>query len=176
MAEQELIAVISGDEKIPCGECGKSVNKNKGCEKHRGPKNSHKMKITGSNYNQFLGKKIGDIVDGIFVGEGETTLSGYKLQICGGSDKTGTPMRSDLAGGNRKSVLVSASVGSCCPLRKHQTSSSADALDPSTKYPSLGWYVAARSSSSSSGTSSVCGVGGAFDSGTFFFEGGEPHP
>ena len=62
------------------------------------------------------------------------------------------------------------------PRRKHQTSSSADALDPSTKYPSLGWYVAARSSSSSSGTSSACGVGGARASGGAFFEGEEPHP
>ncbi|MCS5536619.1 MAG: hypothetical protein NZ770_00800, partial [Candidatus Poseidoniaceae archaeon] len=60
---------------------------------------SYALKIEGSNYNQFLGKKVGDIVDGIFVGEGESTLSGYKLQISGGSDKTGTPMRSDLAGG-----------------------------------------------------------------------------
>ncbi len=72
---------------------------------------SYALKIEGSNYNQFLGKKVGDIVDGIFVGEGESTLSGYKLQISGGSDKTGTPMRSDLAGGARKSVLVSASTG-----------------------------------------------------------------
>ena len=78
------------------------------------PKNegrSYSLKIEGSNYNQFLDKKIGDIVDGIFVGEGESTLSGYKLKISGGSDKTGTPMRSDLAGGSRKSVLVSASTG-----------------------------------------------------------------
>ena len=43
-----------------------------------------------------LGKRIGDVVDGLFVGEGEKTLSGYKLEITGGSDKTGTPMRRDL--------------------------------------------------------------------------------
>ena len=72
---------------------------------------SHNMAISGNNQSQFLGKKIGDVVDGIFVGEGDNILSGYKLQITGGSDKTGTPMRADLDGGVRKSVLVTESVG-----------------------------------------------------------------
>ena len=69
------------------------------------------MKISGNNHSQFLGKKIGDVVDGIFVGEGDQTLSGYKLQITGGSDKTGTPLRRDLEGGSRQSILVAASTG-----------------------------------------------------------------
>ena len=56
------------------------------------------MDITGSNYNHFLGKKIGDSVDGMFVGEGDKTLSGYKLEITGGSDLTGRPMRPELEG------------------------------------------------------------------------------
>ncbi|MBK29479.1 MAG: 30S ribosomal protein S6e [Euryarchaeota archaeon] len=92
MADNEFVAVINDTDPANGGR-------------------SYSLKISGSNYNQFLGKKIGDVVDGIFVGEGESTLSGYKLQICGGSDKTGTPMRSDLAGGSRKAVLVSASTG-----------------------------------------------------------------
>jgi len=72
---------------------------------------SYNMSISGNNQSQFLGKKIGDVVDGIFVGEGEKTLAGYKLEITGGSDKTGTPMRSDLIGGARQSILVTASTG-----------------------------------------------------------------
>ena len=72
---------------------------------------SYSLKISGNNHAQLLGKKIGDTVDGIFVGEGEQTLSGFKLQITGGSDLTGTPMRSDLDGGGRKKVLVSPSTG-----------------------------------------------------------------
>ena len=72
---------------------------------------SYSLKISGNNYAQILGKKIGDVVDGIFVGEGEQTLSGYKLQITGGSDKTGTPLRRDLEGGSRQSILVTASTG-----------------------------------------------------------------
>ena len=78
------------------------------------PKSSGKaysVKISGNNHSQLLGKKIGDVVDGIFVGEGDQTLSGYKLQITGGSDKTGTPLRRDLEGGSRQSILVTASTG-----------------------------------------------------------------
>ena len=72
---------------------------------------AYAVDISGSNYNHFLGKKIGDSVDGIFVGDGDVSLGGFKLEITGGSDLTGTPMRSDLDGGGRKKVLVSPSTG-----------------------------------------------------------------
>ena len=72
---------------------------------------SFSVEITGSNFNHFLGKKIGDSVEGMFVGEGESSLNGYKLQITGGSDKTGRPMRSALEGGNVKSILITAGTG-----------------------------------------------------------------
>jgi len=72
---------------------------------------SFSVEITGSNFNHFLGKKIGDSVEGMFVGEGDSSLNGYKLQITGGSDKTGRPMRSELEGGNVKSILITASTG-----------------------------------------------------------------
>ena len=38
---------------------------------------SYSVEIKGSNYNHFLGKKIGDVVDGQFVGEGDQSLLGY---------------------------------------------------------------------------------------------------
>ena len=69
------------------------------------------MEITGSNYNHFLGKKIGDSVDGMFVGEGDQSLTGYRLEITGGSDLTGRPMRPDLDGSGVKSVLITAGIG-----------------------------------------------------------------
>ena len=72
---------------------------------------SYNVPISGNNQSQFLGKKIGDMIDGIFVGEGEQTLSGFKLQITGGSDKTGTPLRRDLEGGRRQAILVTRSTG-----------------------------------------------------------------
>jgi len=67
--------------------------------------------ITGSSYNHFLGKKIGDSVEGNFVGEGDKSLSGYKLEITGGADSTGRPMRPDLDGSGVKSVLITSGVG-----------------------------------------------------------------
>jgi small subunit ribosomal protein S6e len=72
---------------------------------------AYAVDISGSNFNHFIGRKIGDVVDGLFVGEGENTLSGYKLEITGGSDRTGRPMRPDVSGGGIYSILVSAGVG-----------------------------------------------------------------
>ena len=69
------------------------------------------MDITGSNYNHFLGKRIGDSVDGMFVGAGDKTLSGYKLEITGGSDLSGRPMRPEVEGSAIKSVLTTAGTG-----------------------------------------------------------------
>ncbi|MGB0471531.1 MAG: S6e family ribosomal protein [Candidatus Thalassarchaeaceae archaeon] len=72
---------------------------------------SFSIEISGTGYNHFLGKSIGDTVDGMFVGEGDRTLTGYKLEITGGSDTTGRAMRPDLDGGGVKPVLVSPGVG-----------------------------------------------------------------
>ena len=72
---------------------------------------SFSIDISGTGYNHFLGKSIGDTVDGMFVGEGDKTLTGYTLEITGGSDTTGRAMRPDLDGGGVKSVLVSPGVG-----------------------------------------------------------------
>lgn len=67
---------------------------------------SYQVPVGGHHANSLIGKKIGDVVDGIFVG-----LPGYKLQITGGSDKDGFPMRKDLPGPRRKKLLVSESIG-----------------------------------------------------------------
>ncbi|MBU0530509.1 MAG: 30S ribosomal protein S6e, partial [Nanoarchaeota archaeon] len=49
----------------------------------------------------FIGKKIGEHISGDFVG-----LPGYKLELRGGSDKQGFPMRNDVDGTSRKKLLV----------------------------------------------------------------------
>lgn len=67
---------------------------------------SYQTAIAGHHANSLIGKKIGDVIDGIFVG-----LPGYKLQIMGGSDKDGFPMRKDLPGPRRKKLLLSESTG-----------------------------------------------------------------
>jgi small subunit ribosomal protein S6e len=53
-----------------------------------------------------LGTKVGSIIDSSIVG-----VAGGKLKITGGSDKSGTPMRSDVHGGVKKYVLLSTGVG-----------------------------------------------------------------
>lgn len=67
---------------------------------------SYQVPVAGHHANSLIGKKIGDVVDGIFVG-----LPSYKLTIRGGSDKDGLPMRSDLPGSRRKKILLTNSVG-----------------------------------------------------------------
>lgn len=67
---------------------------------------SYQIQVTGHHANSLIGKKIGDEVDGIFV-----SLPGYKLQITGGSDKDGFPMRKDLPGFGRRRILLSGGVG-----------------------------------------------------------------
>lgn len=67
---------------------------------------SHKVEVTGHHANSLMGKKIGDEVDGIFV-----SLPGYKLQITGGTDKDGFPMRKDFPGVGRRRLLLSDSIG-----------------------------------------------------------------
>ena len=67
---------------------------------------SHQVQVSGHHANSLIGKKIGDEVDGIFI-----SLPGYKLQISGGTDKDGFPMRSDLPGTMRRRLLLSKGKG-----------------------------------------------------------------
>ncbi|MCK4634581.1 MAG: 30S ribosomal protein S6e [Candidatus Aenigmarchaeota archaeon] len=59
-----------------------------------------------------VGMKIGERFDGSMIG-----LNGYVLQVTGGSDKDGFPMRRDLPGTARKRVLLVSGVG-CKPKGK----------------------------------------------------------
>jgi len=67
---------------------------------------------TGNSYqveadvNAFVGKEIGEEVDGNPVG-----LDGYTLEITGGSDNTGRPMRGDVDGQGISEILVSGGTG-----------------------------------------------------------------
>lgn len=53
-----------------------------------------------------IGRKIGEIIDGSIV-----DLPGKKVQITGGSDKDGFPMRPNVHGGVRRQVILSGGVG-----------------------------------------------------------------
>ncbi|HHF58631.1 MAG TPA: 30S ribosomal protein S6e [Thermoplasmatales archaeon] len=67
---------------------------------------SYQIQVSGAHANSLIGKKIGDEVDGIFV-----SLPGYRLQITGGTDKDGFPMRPDLPGMGKRRLLLSGGVG-----------------------------------------------------------------
>ena len=53
-----------------------------------------------------LGKKIGDEINADFLG-----LNGYMLQLTGGSDKDGFPMRPDIEGVVRRRILLTKGIG-----------------------------------------------------------------
>ncbi len=63
--------------------------------------------ISGANANKLVGKEIGDVINGTLV----ELPPDYELQITGGTDKDGFPMRPDIPGGIRKRILLSGGVG-----------------------------------------------------------------
>lgn len=60
----------------------------------------------------FIGRRVGETVDGSVV-----DLPSHKVQIMGGSDKDGVPMRGNVHGGVRRSVVLSGGAG-FSPKRK----------------------------------------------------------
>ncbi len=67
---------------------------------------TYQTEIDNEKTVAFVNKKIGDKVDATSAG-----LPGYSLEITGGSDKQGFPLRKNLHGTARKSILVSGGVG-----------------------------------------------------------------
>ncbi|MGC8645519.1 MAG: 30S ribosomal protein S6e [Thermoplasmata archaeon] len=67
---------------------------------------SRQVEVPEDRQNALFGKKIGDVIDGAFIG-----FSNVKLKITGGSDKDGFPMRADFPGMRRKRVLLTGGVG-----------------------------------------------------------------
>jgi small subunit ribosomal protein S6e len=67
---------------------------------------SYQRQVKDKEAIPFLGKKIGDTVQGEGFG-----LAGYEVQLTGGSDYCGFPMRRDVPGTGRKRILAVAGVG-----------------------------------------------------------------
>jgi len=64
------------------------------------------VELEGTRAVPLIGRKLGEVIDGTVVG-----MSGQKMQITGGSDKDGFPMRPNIHGGVRVNVILSESVG-----------------------------------------------------------------
>lgn len=67
---------------------------------------THQIDVSDQDANRFIGRELGDEVDG-----GAVTLDGYTLELTGGSDNAGRPMRSDVRGANLKSILLEGGTG-----------------------------------------------------------------
>ena len=61
---------------------------------------------TVEEVSMLYGKKIGDVIKGELI-----ELPGYELEIRGGSDASGFPMRKDVQGTARKRILIVGGVG-----------------------------------------------------------------
>ena len=67
---------------------------------------SYGLEITKGMESSLIGKKIGENVEG-----GAFGADGYVLQITGGSDTAGFPMRKDVSGPRRVGVILSKGTG-----------------------------------------------------------------
>ncbi|WP_152040814.1 30S ribosomal protein S6e [Salinigranum salinum] len=67
---------------------------------------TYQTEVSGQDANRFLGRDLGDEVDGSAVG-----LDGFTLELTGGSDAAGRPMRADVSGPNLKEILSTGGVG-----------------------------------------------------------------
>jgi small subunit ribosomal protein S6e len=64
------------------------------------------VEVDGQDANRFLGRELGDEVDGGAVG-----LDGATLELTGGSDAAGRPLRADVTGDDLTEVLLEGGVG-----------------------------------------------------------------
>jgi small subunit ribosomal protein S6e len=67
---------------------------------------TYQLDVDGQDANRFSSKEIGENVDGSAVG-----LSGFTLEITGGSDDAGRPLRDDVRGSDLTEVLLEGGTG-----------------------------------------------------------------
>jgi len=67
---------------------------------------TYQVDVDGQDANRFIGRELGDEIDGGAVG-----LDGFTLELTGGSDTAGRPMRSDVRGVATKEILSDGGVG-----------------------------------------------------------------
>lgn len=67
---------------------------------------AYSLELEGSKAERFLGKRIGDTINGELIG-----LNGYKLKITGGSDSDGFPMKKSVKGTKRVKSFMSGGTG-----------------------------------------------------------------
>jgi len=64
------------------------------------------VEIEEARASSFIGRRLGEIIDGAAV-----DMPAHKVQIMGGSDRDGFPMRGNVHGGVRRKVVLSGGAG-----------------------------------------------------------------
>ncbi|HSV49301.1 MAG TPA: 30S ribosomal protein S6e [Candidatus Acidoferrales bacterium] len=72
------------------------------------------VELEEARASPFIGRKVGETLDGAVV-----DLPAHKIQVTGGSDKDGVPMRSNVHGGVRRAIILTGGTG-FKPERKGQ--------------------------------------------------------
>ena len=67
---------------------------------------THQIDVADQDANRFVGREIGEDVEGSAVG-----LDGFTLEITGGSDDAGRPMRGDVRGTALSELLLEGGTG-----------------------------------------------------------------
>ncbi len=67
---------------------------------------SQRVELEDARMAPIMGRRIGEVIDGTVA-----DLAGHKIQLTGGTDKDGIPMRPDVHGGVKARVVLSGGVG-----------------------------------------------------------------
>jgi len=67
---------------------------------------AYQVELKDPGAAKLMGKHIGDKIEGEILG-----MPGYSMQVTGGSDREGFPMRPDLPGTKRRKILLSTGTG-----------------------------------------------------------------
>ena len=67
---------------------------------------NEKRELEDARMSSLVGLRIGETIDGIVA-----DLAGYRIQLTGGTDKDGIPMRPDVHGGVKARIVLSGGVG-----------------------------------------------------------------
>lgn len=67
---------------------------------------SQKVELEDERMSPLVGLRIGEVIDGTIA-----NLAGHRIQLTGGTDKDGIPMRPDVHGGAKADIILSGGVG-----------------------------------------------------------------
>ncbi|MGD2201072.1 MAG: 30S ribosomal protein S6e [Candidatus Bathyarchaeota archaeon] len=67
---------------------------------------SQRVELEDARMSPLIGRRIGEVMEGTIA-----DLAGYKIELTGGTDASGIPMRSDVHGGAKARIVLSGGIG-----------------------------------------------------------------